>query len=65
MPEIIQDVFTIRIQDIEMPIAFGHGMLMRYVRYCIEPVGYFSTLIDGQKTLMGNLGPLCRNAMQG
>ena len=65
MPEIVQDVFTIWIQDIEVPIAFGHGMLMRYVRYRIESIGYFSTLIDSLKTLTGNLGPLCRDAMQG
>ena len=47
MPEIVQDVFTICIQDIEVPIAFGHGMPMRYVRYRIEAIGYYATFVNG------------------
>ena len=64
MPEIIMHTLAKMVFHKEVSVAFRHWVDLRNIRYHEESISDFSALVDGQQSLLGYLGPLCRDAMQ-
>ena len=64
MTEIIVDIITAGILNIEILIPFGHRMILRNMGNHIDAISYLTRLIHSAESVLTYLWPHGRNAVQ-